>query len=81
MRKRYSNFISPLYSKQNFFVQSTDVDRTLMSALSNLAGLFPPTGKQIWNQNINWQPIPIHTVPEKMDSVRDFLNNNLFGTY
>lgn len=40
-----------------------------MSVESNLAGLFPPENKQIWNQNIPWQPIPIHTTPEKMDGV------------
>lgn len=30
-----------------------------MSALANLAGLFPPTGDdEIWNPDIKWQPIP-----------------------
>ncbi|PNF25318.1 hypothetical protein B7P43_G10948 [Cryptotermes secundus] len=40
-----------------------------MSAASNLAGLYPPEGDQKWNRNIDWQPIPIHTVPEKMDEI------------
>lgn len=40
-----------------------------MSAESNLAGLFPPEGNQVWNRDISWQPIPIHTVPEALDSV------------
>lgn len=47
----------------------TDVDRTLMSAESNLAGFFPPDGNQVWNTKIMWQPIPIHTVPEALDGV------------
>lgn len=38
-----------------------------MSAASNLAGLFPPVNNQSWNESLNWQPIPIHTVPEHMD--------------
>lgn len=61
------------YSPQDIYVRSTDVDRTLMSAASNLAGLYPPEGDQKWNRNIDWQPIPIHTVPEKMDEVLMFL--------
>lgn len=40
-----------------------------MSAESNLAGFFPPDGSQIWNSKILWQPIPIHTVPEKYDDI------------
>lgn len=40
-----------------------------MSALSNLAGLFPPTAAEIWNSNIPWQPIPVHTIPEKLDHI------------
>lgn len=47
----------------------TDVDRTLMSAESNLAGFFPPDGNQVWNTKIMWQPVPIHTVPEVLDGV------------
>lgn len=40
-----------------------------MSAESNLAGFFPPRNQQIWNQNIMWQPIPIHTVPLNLDYI------------
>ncbi len=38
-----------------------------MSAMANLAGLYPPTGKQVWNKAIPWQPIPVHTLPESID--------------
>lgn len=40
-----------------------------MSVESNLAGLFPPLNQQIWNKDILWQPIPIHTIPEKLDHI------------
>lgn len=68
-RRRYGNFLSSKYLKEEIHIRSTDVDRTLMSAESNLAGLYPPEGGQIWEPGITWQPIPIHTLPEAMDEV------------
>jgi lysosomal acid phosphatase len=73
LRQRYSEFLPEVYSRENIYVRSTDVDRTLMSAASNLAGLYLPEGDQKWNGKIDWQPIPIHTVPERMDEVLMFL--------
>lgn len=40
-----------------------------MSAQANLAGLFAPKAEEIWNKNILWQPIPVHTVPRVLDHV------------
>ena len=40
-----------------------------MSAATNLAGLYPPIGRQIWNENLMWQPIPVHVIPNEMDSM------------
>lgn len=40
-----------------------------MSAELVLAGLFPPQDQEIWNQNILWQPIPVHMVSPKHDYV------------
>lgn len=86
LRERYRNFLPTQYSEKDIYVRSTDVDRTLMSAEANLAGLFPPQGNQIWNENLAWQPIPIHTTSEKNDNILamkmpcdkyDFLLNKL----
>nr|DBA24882.1 TPA: hypothetical protein GDO54_012479 [Pyxicephalus adspersus] len=67
LRKRYTGFLNETYTAQEVFVRSTDVDRTLMSVQANLAGLFPPTGRQLWNPSIPWQPIPVHTIPYAND--------------
>lgn len=34
-----------------------------MSALCNAAGMFSPSGDQIWKNSLDWQPVPIHTIP------------------
>ena len=67
LRQRYTGWLSPTYDRAEVVVRSTDVDRTLMSALSNLAGLFPPQGSQVWDEKLPWQPIPVHTVPQDED--------------
>lgn len=33
------------------------------------AGMYPPIGKAIWNDDLMWQPIPIHTIPLEDDAV------------
>lgn len=45
------------------------MDRTIMSAQVNLAALFNPTESEIWNEEIQWQPIPVHMVPQNLDTV------------
>ncbi|KAG5884678.1 hypothetical protein JTB14_000375 [Gonioctena quinquepunctata] len=70
LRKRYSNFIPQKYNYKDIYVRSSDVDRTLMSASANLAGLFYPfTSEEIWQDGLPWNPVPIHTVPEKKDEI------------
>lgn len=66
-RKRYATILGEKYSPNKIYVQSSDFDRTLMSAQLALAGLFPPKDDQIWNENCMWQPIPVHTMPRKSD--------------
>lgn len=42
-----------------------------MSAAVNLAGLYPPSADQKWNNKLGnlWQPIPIHSIPRDLDHV------------
>uniref|UniRef100_A0A098LZ60 Lysosomal acid phosphatase n=1 Tax=Hypsiglena sp. JMG-2014 TaxID=1550645 RepID=A0A098LZ60_9SAUR len=72
LRRRYNGFLNASYNRQEIFVRSTDFDRTLMSAEANLAGLYPPKGQQVFNPNITWQPIPVHTVPDHMEKLLRF---------
>lgn len=69
LRRRYGKILGKEYSPYKVYVRSTDTDRAIMSALANLAGLFPPTDEEIWNNDILWQPIPVHTVPLDLDYV------------
>lgn len=68
-RARYQNLLGGNFHVNDVYVRSSDVDRTIMSAQTNLAGLFPPSGNEIWNKNIPWQPIPVHVVPENDDYI------------
>ncbi|KAI5630255.1 lysosomal acid phosphatase precursor [Silurus asotus] len=72
LRKRYTGFLSKDYTRFEIAVRSTDFDRTLMSAASNLAGLYPPNGSQVFHPGLNWQPIPIHTVPKDEEMLLSF---------
>ncbi|NXD20497.1 PPAL phosphatase, partial [Spelaeornis formosus] len=72
LRRRYRGFLSDAYRRQEIFIRSTDCDRTLMSAEANLAGLYPPGGQEMFNPNISWQPIPVHTVPESDERLLKF---------
>ncbi|XP_013925738.1 PREDICTED: prostatic acid phosphatase-like, partial [Thamnophis sirtalis] len=62
IKKRYSDFLSAGYNREEILIQSTEIDRTIMSAQANLAGMFPPIGDQIWNPELLWQPIPVHVL-------------------
>ncbi|XP_044761077.1 lysosomal acid phosphatase-like [Coccinella septempunctata] len=69
LRERYADFIPSKYNKKDIYVRSASADRCLMSAASNLAGLYPPTEDQIWNPNLPWRPIPIHSKPKSEDYI------------
>ncbi|XP_034461010.1 lysosomal acid phosphatase isoform X1 [Hippoglossus hippoglossus] len=72
LRNRYKGFLNESYNRHEISVRSTDYDRTLMSAEANLAGLYPPSGQQVFNPNLKWQPIPVHTVPQSEERLLSF---------
>ncbi|KAF3706345.1 Lysosomal acid phosphatase [Channa argus] len=69
LRKRYTGFLNKFYDRNEVLVLSTDYDRTLMSAQSTLAGLYPPSGRQIFMKGLKWQPIPVHAVPKSQEKL------------
>ncbi|XP_068165181.1 lysosomal acid phosphatase [Antennarius striatus] len=76
LRKRYKGFLSESYDRYEIVIRSTDIDRTLMSAESNLAGLYPPIGQQVFTPDLKWQPIPVHTVSQTNERLLKFPLND-----
>ncbi|RUS79984.1 hypothetical protein EGW08_012249, partial [Elysia chlorotica] len=69
VKQRYDGFINTTYYDHNeIAIESSGIERCLMSAYSHLAGLFPPQGDQVWNEDLKWQPIPVQTRPVKEDN-------------
>nr|XP_023025530.1 lysosomal acid phosphatase-like [Leptinotarsa decemlineata] len=59
-RERYKEALPVAYSPDFIHAETTEFDRTHMSAQCYLQGLFPPTIKELWNPRIFWSPIPVH---------------------
>jgi len=70
LRLRFSSLIPPLYMPEHVYVLSSDADRCIMSAEVFLAALYPPLPFQKIHPQLDWQPIPVHTVPLEHDRVK-----------
>lgn len=71
LRRRYidAKFLSPEYHPSEIFVRSSDYNRTIASALVNLAAFYPPSMETRFNEGLPWVPIPVHSVPLIYDYV------------
>lgn len=67
LRKRYPDFITG--DPHEIHVRSSDRDRCLASASCHLAGMYPPSGRWVWDRNFPWQPVAVHTRPVEDDPV------------
>lgn len=68
LRKRYQNFLPEDYKFNDTLVRSTDNDRTILSAVAQLRGLYPKTYASKGAYPFT-DLIPIHTVPKTYDQV------------
>ncbi|XP_065201877.1 lysosomal acid phosphatase-like isoform X2 [Planococcus citri] len=72
-RKRYDSLISDGYKYDLLKVESSNLDRTIMSAECFMAGFFPPSSSEMWTDDgLRWQPIPIRAIPSELDDMIDF---------
>lgn len=87
LRARYvdTGFLPPAYNVRDVYIRSTDIDRTLMSAVSQMAGLYPPGSAPNYDVRVRfgedplhedegglphaYQPLPVHTETTKLDQL------------
>jgi hypothetical protein len=78
LRKHYIDemqFLNASYHRDEIYVRSTDVDRTLISAISNLIGFYGQSPRvdidypSVSGWPGNYQPIPVHTVDDLTDNI------------
>ncbi|XP_071517146.1 prostatic acid phosphatase-like isoform X2 [Panulirus ornatus] len=69
LHDRYKDFINKKWIPEEVYVRSTDVDRTLMSALCNLAAFYYPDVPDRFEKDLAWLPTPIHTAPLSDDKL------------
>lgn len=60
LRSLYDGFLNTQYFSEEVYASSTDVDRVVQSGMLLMAGLYPPSDKQVWNETLLWNPIPVH---------------------
>lgn len=69
LRQRYlGTVVKQRYNSNDIYVQSTDYDRTLQSAIINTNAMYPPTPEDRYVDTVDFNPIPIHTVPKHLDA-------------
>lgn len=69
LRQKYRKFLPEAYHSNDLWTISSYADRCHMSAQLVQLGLYPPSGDQIWNPDVIWQPIPVQTLAREQDSL------------
>lgn len=63
LRRRYNGFLDATYTPDVLDATTTAYNRTKMSLMLVLAGLYPPIGEDQFEDGLGWQPIPYNYVP------------------
>ncbi|KER23127.1 hypothetical protein T265_08935 [Opisthorchis viverrini] len=69
LRQKYDFYLKQQYNASDFYMRSTDYDRTLMSAQAVAAGLYPQKSSPLESYGIQWKPIPVHTVQKDQETL------------
>ncbi|KAF8792186.1 Lysosomal acid phosphatase like protein [Argiope bruennichi] len=70
LRYLYKDFVTS--NPREVYVNSSAINRCLSSAAANLASFYAPEEKWKFEQDLEWQPIPIHYLPPNMDKYLNF---------
>lgn len=73
MRERYDSLLGDIWNIDIQEFTSTDVNRTKMSGLLVMAGLWPPKGSNVWSDELRWQPIPYNYEASSAEVTQTFL--------
>lgn len=66
LRQRYATFLGS--NPREVKAKSSAADRCLESSASLLAGLYPPTGRWVFDTSVpQWQPVAIYSIPHPED--------------
>ncbi|XP_065219168.1 prostatic acid phosphatase-like isoform X2 [Planococcus citri] len=66
--ERYESLVSEGYKPDLLKEESSDVDRTIMSGLTFLAGFLYPNENEMWaDDGLKWQPVPVRQIPLDQD--------------
>jgi len=80
LRHIYDGFMSPEFNSKEIYVRSSDINRTILSAIANMVGFYGGVESENYPHVEGWpqgyQPIPIHTVPEENDYMRSLLQKD-----
>ncbi len=76
LRQYYSGFLSEYFYDRDVDAQSSDFGRTMMSTSALLSGLYEPTGFQMFDKSIKWQPIYVRKSPDEVFYATNSLTKN-----